>query len=68
MFKNENIFYLAITLKTKMTHKNYKILINVEVITCNLRHCAGLVINFSKSILKIVYQSLKKNTFRVTNN
>lgn len=30
MFKNENIFYPAITLKTKMTHKNNKILINVE--------------------------------------
>lgn len=68
MFKNENIFYLAITFKTKMTHKNYKIQINVEVITYNLRNCAEPPINFSKSILKIIYQSLKKNTFRVTNN
>lgn len=50
MLKNENIFYLAITLKTKMTHKNYKIWINIDAITYNLRNCAEPPMNLSKSI------------------
>lgn len=39
MLKSKSIFYLAITLKTKMINKNHEIWISVEkVITCNLRN------------------------------
>lgn len=58
MLNNKNIFYLAITLKTKMIHKNYEIWISIEkVITCNFKNCAELPKNFFESILKIISHS-----------
>lgn len=60
MLKNENSLSLAIILKTKIAHKNYKIWINVDVIIYNLRNCAEPPMNLSKSIFFNYLPKLKE--------